>query len=102
MIPTLAQAYESFDRDDSYFNAAQSAGEYTYRYILQHKGVGICRGIAHNIYMLSNLLKMTKDLRYKYYIYETIKYMFDLSPPQSDVTQINEYACPSSSAFIDS
>ena len=61
MIPTLAQAYESFDRDDSYFNALQSAGEYTYRYILQHKGVGVCRGTAHNIYMLAILLKITKD-----------------------------------------
>jgi hypothetical protein len=52
--------------------------------------------------MLAILFKVTKDERYRYYIYETVKYMFDLHPEQSDVYQMNEYACPSSSAFIDS
>jgi len=76
MIPTLALAYEKFDFEETYFDAVQSAGEYTYRNILQHEGVGVCRGTTHNIYMLAILFKLTKEERYRYYIYEVLKIIY--------------------------
>lgn len=78
-LPVLILAYRKYG-DLRYLKAAEKAADYTYRYGVLVKGMGLCHGTSSNIYMINYLYQMTENPKWMYYVYEMHK--FALETPQ--------------------
>eukprot|EP00347_Sterkiella_histriomuscorum_P003864 403362648 len=100
-LPVFALAYKVFG-DEKYLKAADLAADYTFKYGVLIKGMGLCHGTSSNIYMLLYLAAMTQNLKYKYYAIEMHKFALD-TPTLTDPEQMVSYDCTGQySSFIDS
>ena len=77
-IPVFAQAYLAFG-DEKYLKAADIAADYTFKYGVLVKGMGLCHGTSSNVYMIMYLYSVTKDPKYMYYAIEMLKFALDIN-----------------------
>jgi len=51
-IPVFIEAYKVFG-ESKYLEAANIAADYTFKYGILTKGMGLCHGTASNVYMIA-------------------------------------------------
>ncbi len=90
-IPVFIEAYKWFG-DAKYLQAANLAADYTFKFGVLTKGMGLCHGTSSNIYLISQLYSITKDPKLKYYITEMHKFALH-TPTLTDPDQYENYDC---------
>lgn len=90
-IPVFLEAYKVFG-DKKYLQAAELSADYTFKYGVLAKGMGLCHGTASNIYMLIDVYRATKDPKWRYYITEIFKFSLD-TPLLTDPEKFVNYDC---------